>query len=407
AQDVIVTEEDCNDKEGKYVSKANISALDNGIANLIKGRYLARDLVTTDGKVLFKKGAYLTKEQAEGAITAGVEEAWIRSPLSCKAVKGVCQKCYGLDMGRGDVVALGQAVGIIAAQAIGEPGTQLTMRTKHTGGISTGGVDIVGGLPRVEEIFERRIPKNSALIATLSGEVQEIKNTGKEHIITVLVDPEHRKKASDSTVEYSVPFIRTVLVKKGSKIKKGEIITDGPAELLTLFKLAGKDATEDYIMKEINAIYELQGVNISRKHVELIVKQMFSRRKVKDPGDTKFVSNEIIELVELTEENELMSAVGKKEAEADIILLGISEVALSTSSFLAAVSFQHTTKVLINTAIKGGIDRLRGLKENVIIGRLIPAGTGLIPGYGREEEMEQQALADSAYEEQIKVKEED
>ncbi len=407
AQDVIVTEEDCNDKEGKYVSKANISSLDSGIAKLIAGRYLARDLVGTDGKVLFKKGDFLTKADALQAETDGAVEAWVRSPLSCKAVKGVCQTCYGLDMGRGAKVALGQAVGIVAAQAIGEPGTQLTMRTKHTGGISTGGVDIVGGLPRVEEIFERRTPKNPALVATVSGEVQEVRNAGKEYIISVLVDPEHRKKATDSTVEYSVPFILTVLVKKGSKIKKGDILTDGSAELPVLFKLAGKDATENYIMKEINAIYELQGVNIARKHVELIVKQMFSRRKVKDPGDTKFVTGEIIELVELTEENILMEAQGKQPATGDIVLLGISEVALSTSSFLAAVSFQHTTKVLIETAIKGSTDHLRGLKENVIIGRLIPAGTGLVPGYGHEEEAAQQALADSAYEDQIKAKEEE
>jgi len=408
AQDVIVTEEDCNDKEGKHVSLANISALDSGIANLIKGRFLARDLVSTDGKVLFKKGALLTKADAVVAEKAGAVEAWIRSPLSCKAVKGLCQKCYGLDMGRASVVAIGQPVGIVAAQAIGEPGTQLTMRTKHSGGISTGGVDIVGGLPRVEEIFERRTPKNPALISTIDGEIQEIKNAGKEYIITVLVDPEHRKKASDSTVEFSVPFIRTVLVKKGTKIKKGEILTDGPAELPVLYKLAGKDATENYIMKEINAIYELQGVNIARKHVELIVKQMFSRRKIKDPGDTKFVTGEIVELVELTDENNLMSENGKQGATADIILLGISEVALSTSSFLSAVSFQHTTKVLIDTAIKGSIDRLRGLKENVIIGRLIPAGTGLVENYGYEEELAQAEEHERALEasEAIKTNEE-
>jgi len=176
------------------------------------------------------------------------------------------------------------------------------------------------------------------------------------------------------------------LIKKGSKIKKGEIITDGSAELSVLFKLAGREATEDYIMKEINAIYELQGVNIARKHIELIVRQMFSRRKVKDPGDTNLTTGEIVELFELEQENERVRALGQQEAVGEVILLGISEVALSTSSFLSAVSFQHTTKVLIDVATKGSLDELRGLKENVIIGRLIPAGTGLISDYGQAEE---------------------
>lgn len=386
AQDVIVTEEDCGDKEGKYVSRANASSLDNGLANLIKGRFLAKDLVTPSGEVLFKKGYLLTRDDALKADELGVAEAWIRSPLSCQSAKGVCQKCYGIDLGRANIVEIGQPVGIVAAQAIGEPGTQLTMRTKHTGGISSGGVDIVGGLPRVEEIFERRTPKTPALVSTVTGEVEEIKNMGKEYIISVLVDPEHRKKASDSTIEYTVPFVRSLLVKKGSKIKKGEIITDGSAELPVLFKLAGREATEDYIMKEINAIYELQGVNIARKHIELIVRQMFSRRKVKDPGDTNLVVGEVVELFELEQENERVRALGQQEAVGEIILLGISEVALSTSSFLSAVSFQHTTKVLIDVATKGSLDELKGLKENVIIGRLIPAGTGLVPDYGQAEE---------------------
>ena len=214
-----------------------------------------------------------------------------------------------------------------------------------------------------------------------------------------MVDPSSRKKPSDSTTELTVPFVRTLLVKKGDKVKKGQIISDGPAELPLLFKLAGKDRTEDYIMKEINAIYELQGVNIARKHIELIVRQMFSRLKIKNPGDTKFAVNEVVELIELVEENEKAKAEGGEEAIAENVLLGISEVALTTASFLSAVSFQHTTKVLIDTAIKGGKDKLRGLKENVIIGRLIPAGTGLIKDYGKElEEDEDDFSAVSAEE---------
>ncbi|MFA5737011.1 MAG: DNA-directed RNA polymerase subunit beta' [Candidatus Paceibacterota bacterium] len=384
SQDVIITEEDCGDKEGKRISKDNISSFDSGIGNLINGRILAKDLLGADGKVLFKRGHLMTKMDANLAEEAGVSEAYIRSPLTCKSLRGLCRHCYGLDMGRGKLIEIGESVGVVAAQAIGEPGTQLTMRTKHSGGIGTGGVDIVGGLPRVEEIFERRNPKNPALISTVDGEISEIKNTGKEYVISILVDPSSRKKTSDSTTELSVPFIRSLLVKRGDKVKKGQIISDGPAELPLLFKLAGKDKTEDYIMKEINAIYELQGVNIARKHIELIVRQMFSRLKVKDPGDTKFVVNEVVELIEFSEENERVKTEGGEKASAENILLGISEVALSTASFLSAVSFQHTTKVLINTAIKGGQDKLRGLKENVIIGRLIPAGTGLIKDYDKE-----------------------
>ncbi|MFA6254214.1 MAG: DNA-directed RNA polymerase subunit beta' [Candidatus Paceibacterota bacterium] len=388
SQDIIITEEDCGDREGKLVTKSLIASLDSGIGNLIKGRVLAKDVVNKDGTILFKRGHLLSKADAAQIEAENISEASIRSPLACKLSKGLCQKCYGLDMGRNHLVEIGQPVGIVAAQAIGEPGTQLTMRTKHSGGIGTGGVDIVGGLPRVEEIFERRTPKNPALISPVDGTVTEVRNAGKEYIINVLVDPEHRKKSGDSSLEFSVPFIRTVLVKKGANIKKGDLLTDGPAELPILFKMAGKDATENYVIKEINAIYELQGVNIARKHIELIVRQMFSRRRIKDPGDTKFVTGEIVELFELVEENELAKTAGQQEAIAEITLLGISEVALSTSSFLSAVSFQHTTKVLIDTAIKGSLDKLKGLKENVIIGRLIPAGTGLIPDYGKELEEE-------------------
>jgi DNA-directed RNA polymerase subunit beta' len=388
SQDIIISEEDCGDQHGRLITKGLVASLDSGIGNLIKGRVLAKDIVKTDGTILFKRGHLLSKTDAIMVETEGIIEAAVRSPLACKSLKGLCQKCYGLDMGRNILVEIGQAVGIVAAQAIGEPGTQLTMRTKHSGGIGTGGVDIVGGLPRVEEIFERRAPKNPALVSPVDGQVTEVRNAGKEYIINVLVDPEHRKKSGDNSLEFSVPFTRTVLVKKGANIKKGEILTDGPVELPILFKLAGKDTTENYIIKEINAIYELQGVNIARKHIELIVRQMFSRRRIKDAGDTKFVTGEIVEWFELVEENELVKSQGLAEATSEITLLGISEVALSTSSFLSAVSFQHTTKVLIDTAIKGSLDKLRGLKENVIIGRLIPAGTGLVKDYGKELEEE-------------------
>ncbi|MEI6494867.1 MAG: DNA-directed RNA polymerase subunit beta', partial [bacterium] len=294
SQDTIITEEDCGDTEGKLVTTADNIGFDTGIANNIKNRVLAKDVVI-EGEVLFKKGHLLSKEAAALIESKGIESATIRTPLMCKVERGLCRNCYGADMGRGGLIKIGEPVGIVAAQAIGEPGTQLTMRTKHSGGIgSAGGVDIVGGLPRVEEIFERRTPKNLATISEVDGEVLEVLNTGREQSVKILIDPETNKKiAKGGTAEYLVPINRTVLVAKGDRVTKGQIITDGAADLSHLFKLAGRRVTEKYIVKEVNAIYELQGVTIARKHIELMIRQMFSRRSVKDPGDTKFNNGEI------------------------------------------------------------------------------------------------------------------
>lgn len=379
SQDVVVREADCGDTTGREITEANIVGFDTGIGRSIRGRVLAKDLVDKEGNVIFKKGHLITREDVAVIEEKGIVHAFVRSPLSCQSLHGVCQKCYGEDPGRGGLVALGEPIGVVAAQAIGEPGTQLTMRTKHSGGISTGGMDIVGGLPRVEEIFERRNPKNQALLSEVNGSVMEIKNDGKEITIVVAVDLESRKKKSKdgATIEYVVPLTRTVLVKAGETIKTGQFLTDGSADLSVLAKTAGRKAAEDYIIKEINAIYELQGVAISRKHIELIIRQMFSRLKIKDTGSTKFTLGEVVERAEFVAENNAVKDKGGEEAKAEEVLLGISEVALSTSSFLSAASFQHTNRVLIDMALKGGLDRLRGLKENVIIGRLIPAGTGL------------------------------
>ncbi|OHA59578.1 MAG: DNA-directed RNA polymerase subunit beta' [Candidatus Vogelbacteria bacterium RIFOXYD1_FULL_46_19] len=389
AQDVVVTEEDCGDTEGKHITAKHILGFDSGIGNSIKGRYLLSVLKDQSGKEVFPAGHLLSRADVEGVEKLGLTEAHVRSPLTCKTLQGVCQKCYGADPGRGLVVKLGEAVGIVAAQAIGEPGTQLTMRTKHAGGVGSAGGDIVGGLPRVEEIFERRHPKNAALVSEVDGEVLEVKEEQKETIITILLDEGSKKKTAKSgSLEYSVSPNRSVLVKKGEQIKRGQILTDGSVDLVQYQKLAGRLDVEDYIIKEVNAIYQLQGVAISRKHIELIIRQMFSRRKVKDPADTKFRINEIVEYVELVAENDRVKSEKKVEAKGETVILGISEVALTTSSFLSAVSFQHATRVLIETAIKGGEDKLRGLKENVIIGRLIPAGTGLIPGYNEQAEQE-------------------
>jgi len=389
SQDVVITEEDCGDKEGKLINQNHILGFDNGIGNSIKGRILAKDLLDKEGKVLFAKGHLLTRDEAKVVEAQGITEAYVRSPLTCKTLKGLCQKCYGEDPGRGGLIKMGEPVGIVAAQAIGEPGTQLTMRTKHSGGIGTGAQDIVGGLPRVEEIFERRTPKNPATLSQVVGEVMDIKKDGRDTIISILPDLEHRKKGAKAgeQIEYTVSAMRTLLVNKGDMVEKGQPLTEGSIDLAELYKLAGKTKTEDYIIKEANAIYELQGVAIARKHIEIIIHQMMSRKRVKKANQTKFTVGEVVEASELHEEDKKVQEQGGEPATTESAILGISDVALSTSSFLSAVSFQHTTRVLIDTAIQGGMDKLRGLKENIIIGRLIPAGTGLNKSYNSDEEI--------------------
>ena len=373
AQDVVITEEDCGTKEGKIVKRENISGIEIPLSKNIRGRVLAADLKDKNGKVVYKKGFLVTKEEAYNIEGQGFEEVFVRSPLTCQTVHGICQMCYGLDLGRNHLVDLGEAVGIIAAQAIGEPGTQLTLRTFHAGGVA--GTDITTGLPRVEEIFERRIPKNPAIVSQTDGEVIEVKEKSeKEKIIKVLSDTKLDGKPNE--IEYIVPFFRMSLVKVGSKVKKGELLTNGSADIAEIFKFGGKEIVEEYIIREINKVYELQSASISRKHTEIIIRQMFSRRRIKDAGETNFSTGDIVENTAFIEENNRVKKIDGKESKAEIIVLGITEVSLRTKSWLSAASFQNTNRVLVENAIKGGVDSLRGLKENVIIGRLIPAGTG-------------------------------
>ncbi len=384
AENVIVTEEDCGETEGQVVSTAQVSGFDRSLARLLWGRVLAKDLKGPDGKVLFSKGQLLNHADVARAEAEGIIEAQIRTVLTCRAVHGVCQKCYGLDLGRRTLVALGEPVGIVAAQAIGEPGTQLTMRTKHTGGVDVGG-DIVGGLPRVEEIFERRRPQNPAIITQADGLVTELNIP--EGRIKVVSATSGGKQKNQGELVYQFPKHRSIFVKMGDEVTRGQLLTDGPADLQELFKFAGRPVTEEYIISEINKIYELQGAAIARKHIEIIIRQMFSRRRIKQAGDTAFDVGEIVEQSAIQESEASLKAGKGESAVADQVLLGISEVSLTTSSFISAVSFAQATKVLIRTAIRGGLDRLRGLKENVIIGRLIPAGTGVDPKYRQATEM--------------------
>ncbi len=374
AQDAIITEIDCGTKESKLVRKENALGIEVPISKNIRGRVLAEE-ISANG-VLFKKNHLVSKDDALVIENAGIEEVKVFSPLGCLSLHGLCQKCYGLDMGRNKKVDIGEAVGIVAAQAIGEPGTQLTMRTFHAGGVS--GVDITQGLPRVEEIFERRAPKNPAIIAHESGEIIGMRDEGKEKVILLLADDDGTKsKNAGKQIEYTVPFRRQPIVKVGERVKKGQMMTDGSCDIDELFTHAGKEVAEEYIVSEINKVYELQGASITRKHVEVIIKQMFGRVKIVNPGETRFTQSDVVEISTFRAENNRVKDLGLTEAKGRNLVLGITDVALSTDSWLSSASFQNTTRVLITASTRGQMDELRGLKENVIIGRLIPAGTGL------------------------------
>jgi DNA-directed RNA polymerase subunit beta' len=372
AQDVVVTEHDCGTSGHVVVGKESDSGIDIAISKKIRGRVIAKDIVTEDGTVIFKKGHTIKKEDAQKVEAAGIKEVAVFSPLTCKTKHGICAKCYGLDLGKDDMIDLGEAVGTVAAQAIGEPGTQLTMRTFHAGGTASVGGDITQGLPRVEEIFERRKPSSPAAIAKGDGFVLEVKEVGKDRTIIVSGGAGSKTKKQ---MEYVFPLTRTPFVKVGQEVKKGQLLTDGSADLSELFKYSGKEKTQEYMIGQINKIYELQGEPISRKHIEVIVRQMFSRVRITEPGDTVFTIGDIVEIDAFDAANEEI-ADSEQHAKADPLILGIAEVAITKASFLSAASFQHTNRVLINNAIKGSVDKLTGLKENVIIGRLIPAGTG-------------------------------
>lgn len=373
AHDVIVSEEDCGDTKGLVLRKKDATELGQSISLKFAGRIALEDI-----------GGYIQKNKIIDAdavvrITNDekVETIRVRSPLSCKTIRGMCQKCYGWDLGTNAEIPFGSAVGIIAAQSIGEPGTQLTMRTFHTGGVAGGG-DITQGLPRVEEIFEGRIPGGKAIVSEVDGVVKSISQDGIIVIKVVSAD----KKAKDEDVEYQMPVKRALWVSVGNTVQKGQQLCEGNLDLAELFKAAGREATQRYVVKEVQRIYASQGASIHDKHIEVITRQMFSRVKIKNQGSTTFSEGEIVERATFLEENVRVKKIDKEPALAHELLLGISKVALTTESFLSSASFQETSRVLIKAALEGKEDKLRGLKENVIIGKLIPAGTG----YKRKEE---------------------
>ncbi len=369
AQDVIVTEENCGDRVGGFVYREDSDRIGLDFASRVVGR-TALGVIKhpKTGKVLAESGDLINKKQAAAIDKSGIDKVKIRTATACKTLRGICQKCYGLDLGRSNLVAMGQAVGTVAAQAIGEPGTQLTMRTFHIGGVA--GSDITQGLPRVEEIFEARSPKGEAIISEVDGKVIEIEDEGGK-TITVIIETDDKKKKQK---KYNVPANSTLNVAKGDLVAVGSQLNEGHIDLKKLYATMGKEAVHRYIVSEIQEIYASQGEGINDKHIEIIIRQMFSRIRIKEAGDTTLIPGEIVELSEFNDAN---AEVGKGEvAEGESMILGITKVALSTESFLSAASFQETARVLINAAISGKKDHLRGLKENVIIGRLIPAGTG-------------------------------
>jgi DNA-directed RNA polymerase subunit beta' len=391
AQDIVISEDDCKTKEGIKIRKETASGIETPISKSINGRILSKDLLDKKGEVLFKKGHLLSKPEAKMLENMGIEEVEVRSPLVCKTLNGICRQCYGLDLGKNKLIDLGEAVGTVAAQAIGEPGTQLTMRTFHAGGTATVGGDITAGLPRVEEVFEKRKPKNPAAISHVDGVVSEIRNTGKEKIIAVVPELHDKGKLSKTkeSIEYAVHPIRVPFVRVGDQVKKGDFLTDGSADIEEVFKFAGKEKAEQYVISEVKKPYELQGEAVSRKHIEVIVRQMFTRVKIKEAGDSVYSIGDVVENHELIQENQEIEKRGGLLAKAEPVVMGIGDVSLSRRSFLSAASFERTTKVLIGSAVKGSIDELKGLMENVLIGRLIPAGSGF-------KGSEKQAIVDKA-----------
>ncbi len=375
SQDVIIREEDCGTRAGMWVS--DITEGDTVIEPLrdrLTGRYCIGDIVhPTTGEVILPDGEMISASKAAEIVDAGITQVYVRSILRCHAKKGVCAHCYGADMASGNKVNVGETVGIIAAQSIGEPGTQLTMRTFHTGGIA--GSDITQGLPRIEELFEARRPKKTAIIAEKAGTVRirEDKRTK-----TILVTTETNEELS-----YAIPFGMRIVVAEGDYVLQGQAMTEGYMAPSDILRVNGIEAVYDYIIREVQKVYRSQEVNINDKHIEVIARQMSRKVKIEDAGDTDLLVGTLCDTVEFENANEQIRArieAGEttlREATYSNVLLGITKASLQTESFLSAASFQETTKVLTEAAIKGKIDRLEGLKENVIIGKLIPAGTGL------------------------------
>lgn len=371
AQDVVIREVDCGEDTGMYIPKKD-DVVGRDFAFRIRGRTASEDIVDPKTKeVLVAKNQQITKGIAEKLVASNIEGVNIRSIIKCRTLRGLCQMCYGFDLGKNKLIEMGQAVGIVTAQAIGEPGTQLTMRTFHTGGVA--GRDITQGLPRVEEIFEAREPKGKAYVSEVDGVVEDIEDIKDGKLIRIKCT---NTDAKSPVAEYTIPHLIALEVDKGDLVVKGQQLTEGHTDIQELFRLGGVNAVQDYILREVYQIYFSQGEGINDKHVEIIVRQMLSRLSIIDPGDTDLLVGDVVERAQFEEENIKAKKEGKQPAQGEVLLMGITKASLSTESFLSAASFQETARVLINASLSAKEDKLRGLKENVIIGRLIPAGTG-------------------------------
>ncbi|MBR5799843.1 MAG: DNA-directed RNA polymerase subunit beta' [Lachnospiraceae bacterium] len=405
SQELIIREVDC--MEGaEEIPGMTVKAFMDGketiesLKDRITGRFTCENMYDKDGNLIVKRNHMITPSRAAKILSVGVdadgnpvEKVKIRTILNCRSRNGICAKCYGANMATGEAVQVGEAVGIIAAQSIGEPGTQLTMRTFHTGGVA--GDDITQGLPRVEELFEARKPKGLAIIAEFGG-VATIKDTKKKREIVITNEETGESKA------YLIPYGSRIKIMDGAVLEAGDELTEGSVNPHDLLKIKGIRAVQDYMLREVQRVYRLQGVDISDKHIEVIVRQMLKKVRIENNGDTEFLPGTLVDVLEYEDINEQLIAEGKEPADGKQVMLGITKAALATNSFLSAASFQETTKVLTEAAIKGKVDPLIGLKENVIIGKLIPAGTGmkryrnarLSTDYQMEVKMEEEIITD-------------
>ncbi len=380
SQELIIREIDCMEDSDEIPGMTVRAFMDGketieGLKDRITGRYSCEEIKDRDGSVIVKRNHMITPSRAAKILSVGVDEKGepvesvkIRTILTCRSHDGICAKCYGANMATGEAVQVGEAVGIIAAQSIGEPGTQLTMRTFHTGGVA--GDDITQGLPRVEELFEARKPKGLAIIAEFGG-VASIKDSKKKREIVI------NNHETGESKTYLIPYGSRIKIMDGAVLEAGDELTEGSVNPHDLLKIKGIRAVQDYMLREVQRVYRLQGVDISDKHIEVIVRQMLKKIRIENNGDTDFLPGAMVDVLEYEDMNAKLIAEGKEPAEGKQVMLGITKAALATNSFLSAASFQETTKVLTEAAIKGKIDPLIGLKENVIIGKLIPAGTGM------------------------------
>jgi DNA-directed RNA polymerase subunit beta' len=446
AQDMIVNDVDCDTRDG-IIIRADDNIAGQAMSSRIYGRTLSERVVDpATGEILAERDRVLDKVDVRRITKAGVTEIKVRSPLTCELIHGICAKCYGMDLGRGKLVDVGSAVGIVAAQSIGEPGTQLTLRTFHSGGVAAGS-DITTGLPRVEELFEaRRTPKGEAVVTEIGGvvfieqsdrysdlrvvriEYAEMVNDeydlpeGWEITVeeeaeisagdvlaqqgesTIVAQNAGRVRIDDNQVivsyelhdegEYEIPSSSRLLVKPGDRVDPGTPLTEGSLNPHRILRIQGREACQLYLLREVQQVYRSQGQDINDKHFEVIIRKMMSKVQVTRPGDTEYLPGDLVDRLELKAMNEHMLAEGKRPAKSIEMLLGITKASLSTESFLSAASFQHTIKVLAQAAISSSIDPLFGLKENVIIGKLIPAGTGFVPGRFTEDELESEVEPD-------------